>query len=65
MAAISLNILAVELTVDAVVVALGCVVGGVEDVERRAGGARMDWPRDWERAFDDGLLDRVVGWLTR
>jgi hypothetical protein len=63
LAAISPNLIAAEPTIDAVAAALCATTAAAGDVERRVQGAGIDWPRDWDAAFDDELLARVAAWL--
>jgi hypothetical protein len=63
LAAISPNLIAAEPTIDAVAAALCAAPAAAGDVERRVQGAGIDWPRDWDAAFDDELLARVAVWL--
>jgi hypothetical protein len=64
LAAISPNLLAAEVSVEAIAAELGRAVAAVGDVERRVRGSAVRWRRDWDTAFDDALLARVAGWLT-
>ena len=63
MAAISPNLLAPEPTIDAVSQALQTAAGRIDSYEQRAAGSAVAWTRDWDEAFHDALLDRVIGWL--
>jgi len=45
------------------VAGLGTAVGMVDDFERRARGAKVNWSRDWNSSFDDELMKRVVSFL--
>jgi Glycosyl transferase family 2 len=63
MEAISPNIIAAEPTIDGVAHALGEAAAGVDDFERRARGSRVNWSRDWNRSFDDRLMERVEAFL--
>lgn len=61
MAAISPNILAAEPTIEAVAGALREAERRAADTEaRRAGAAATAWPRSWDEALPDRLLDRVL-----
>jgi beta-1,2-rhamnosyltransferase WsaF-like protein/glycosyl transferase family 2 len=64
LAAISPNLVAAEVSVEAIAAKLGQAVAGVGDVERRVLGSDVQWSRDWDTSFDDALLARVAGWLT-
>jgi hypothetical protein len=63
MAAISSNLITVEPTVDGVVAGLREAVAGVGEVERRVSGSDVRWSRDWNRSFDDELMERVEAFL--
>jgi glycosyltransferase involved in cell wall biosynthesis len=63
MAQISGNLVTVAPTVTGVVSGLHQAIGAVDDFERRAAGAAVDWSRDWNRSFDEALLARVEGFL--
>jgi hypothetical protein len=61
--AISPNLIAAEPTVEAIARALCAATAAAGDVERRLDGSRVDWPRDWQAAFDDELMDRISALL--
>jgi glycosyltransferase involved in cell wall biosynthesis len=61
---ISANLITTEATIDAIAAGLVAAAEDVGDGERRAEGARVNWSREWDRSFDDALLERVVGWLV-
>jgi hypothetical protein len=63
MATISPNISAAEPTVEDVAGALVDATAGVNDFQRRVDGSRVDWSDDWDRSFDDGLMERVESLL--
>jgi hypothetical protein len=63
LAAISPNLIAVEPTIEGVAAGLRDAAAGVEDFERRARGSAVRWSRDWDRSFDDALLDRIEAFL--
>jgi hypothetical protein len=60
MAAISPNLIAAEPTVDAIADALCEAAAAAGDVDRRVRGSRVAWCRDWDEAFDDALMARVI-----
>jgi glycosyltransferase involved in cell wall biosynthesis len=62
--AISSNLITAEPSVEAIAAALGQAAAGVEDFERRARGSAVQWSRDWDRSFDDALLERVTAFLA-
>ena len=64
MAEISPNLMTVEPTVEAIAAGLREVAGRVEDLEARARGSHVSWSRDWDRSFEDPLMDRLVELLT-
>lgn len=57
---ISANIVAAEPSIDHIAAALGKAVALAERHEVRAGGARFDWPSNWDRVFDAGFFDRLA-----
>jgi glycosyltransferase involved in cell wall biosynthesis len=63
LAAISPNLITAEPSVAAIAGGLRQAAAGVEDFERRARGSAVRWSRDWDRSFDDALLDRVAAVL--
>jgi hypothetical protein len=65
LAAISPNLIAAEPSIEGVAGALRGAVAQVEDLERRAAGAAVNWSRDWSRSFDRSLLHWVADALRR
>jgi hypothetical protein len=65
MAAISSNLITVEPSIRGVVGGLREAVAAVDQVERRAAGAHVDWSRNWADSFPDELMQRVEGFLRR
>jgi glycosyltransferase involved in cell wall biosynthesis len=65
MAAISSNLITVEPSLDGLAEGLRRAAAGVDAFERRASGSEVRWSRDWNRSFDDGLMDRVQSFLGR
>jgi hypothetical protein len=63
LAGISSNLIAVAPTIDALSEALRRAAEGVENFDRRAAGAHVDWSRDWDVSFGDPLLDRIAAAL--
>jgi glycosyltransferase involved in cell wall biosynthesis len=63
MAAISPNITAAEPTLAGVASALAEAGARVDDFEPRARGSHVDWSSDWDRSFDDELMERVESLL--
>ena len=61
--AVSQNLIAAAPDPAAVAAALSRAAARVDDFAARLEGARFDWPRDWDDAFDDALLDRVSALL--
>jgi glycosyltransferase involved in cell wall biosynthesis len=59
LAAISSNLVCAQPTVESVADALLEAAEAVDDVERRAAGAAVNWSRDWRQSFGDELL----GWV--
>jgi glycosyltransferase involved in cell wall biosynthesis len=56
---ISENLIPVEPTLDAVVAGLAAAVQRIDSYEARARGARFDWPRSWDEAFDDATVTQI------
>ena len=63
MAEISSNLIAVEPTVEGIAAGLLEAAAGVDDLERRAGGSRVNWSRDWNDSLPDALIDRLTASL--
>jgi glycosyltransferase involved in cell wall biosynthesis len=63
MAEISSNLITVEPTIEDIAAGLSEAAAAVEDVERRAAGAHVEWSKDWATSLNDALMDRVVGFL--
>jgi hypothetical protein len=61
--AVSPNLIAAEPTVDGIARALCDAAARVDDLDARVRGSAVRWSRDWDEAFDDALLDRVVAFL--
>jgi hypothetical protein len=61
--AISPNLLPAEPTPDDLGAAVRAAVALRADPEARARGARIDWPTDWDSAWHDALVERVLSWL--
>lgn len=59
LAAISPNLIAASPDPEGVAAALKLAVARSADVDARLAGARFEWPRDWDEAFDDALLGRL------
>jgi len=57
MARISTNLITEEPTVEGIAAGLRKAVEGVSDYERRVRGSAVRWSTDWDRSFDDRLLD--------
>jgi hypothetical protein len=64
MEAISSNLIAPEPTLDGVAAGLVRAAEAAEDPEARVRGSQVEWPRDWDAAFDDGLMNQVADWLA-
>jgi glycosyltransferase involved in cell wall biosynthesis len=63
LSAVSSNLIATAPDAAAVAAALPEAIRRTGDFPARRAGARFDWPRDWNEAFDDALLDRVAALL--
>ena len=63
MAAISPNLLAPAPTIEAVSRALCAAAARIDRYEERAAGSAVAWSSDWDEAFDDELVERLIGWL--
>jgi hypothetical protein len=60
---ISGNLIAVPVSVDGLAQALATAAARVDDVDRRLAGTAVNWSRDWDQSFDEGLLDRISSYL--
>jgi hypothetical protein len=49
--------------VDAIEGGLSDAVAGIEDVDRRIRGSRVDWSRSWQESFDDALTERIKSFV--
>jgi hypothetical protein len=58
--AISSNFVVTDATVDGVERGLRQAVGRIGRYAERVAGARVNWSRSWDEAFDDGVRNRVV-----
>jgi GT2 family glycosyltransferase len=65
LAQISANLITVEPSVDAIAAGLFEAARGVEDLDRRARGSRVHWSREWDRSFDDRLMEQLTAALHR
>jgi glycosyltransferase involved in cell wall biosynthesis len=63
LAALSPNLVAAAPDLDAVTEAIVRATAAAGDVARRLAGSRVEWPREWDEAFGDALLERVEGLL--
>ncbi len=63
LAAISSNLIAAAPDVESVTSALKEAIVRSEDFPARCRGASFDWPRDWDEAFDEALLERIAALL--
>ena len=63
MARISENLLVAEPSIKGVAAALREAVESAADGELRVRSAAVRWPRDWESAFDDTVVDQVLSFL--
>ncbi|MGK2933490.1 MAG: rhamnosyltransferase WsaF family glycosyltransferase [Solirubrobacterales bacterium] len=57
--AISPNLISGPPDLPGVVSGLRLAAGQIDDFEARVAGAKVDWPNDWDEAFDDALLARI------
>jgi hypothetical protein len=60
---ISSNFIGVGPTVKDIVAGLKAAVAKVEQLEQRLVGAKVNWCRDWDEAFDDSVMERVESFL--
>jgi hypothetical protein len=65
LAVISPNLIVAEPGLDDLAEALAAAAGRVKDFEARAAGSRVRWSRSWKETFDDGLMERVEGFLEQ
>ena len=63
MSAISENLITAEPTREGIAAGIAKAIAGVDDVERRARGARLDWTTSWDEALDARVVDRLRGFL--
>jgi WsaF, C-terminal domain/WsaF, N-terminal domain len=63
MAAISENLITAEPTREGIAAGIAEAIANVDDVERRARGARIDWNTSWEEALNDEVVERLHGFL--
>jgi glycosyltransferase involved in cell wall biosynthesis len=63
MAAISSNLITVEPSVEAIAAGLRNAAADVEDYARRVRGSDVSWSRDWDRSFDQRLIERAAAAL--
>ncbi len=63
MSRISPNLITVEPSVDGVAAGIAEAVAAAGDSERRAAGAAVNWPSDWDRALPDELMTKVEAML--
>ena len=42
---------------------LSDAVAGIDDVDRRIRGSRVDWSRSWQESFDDALTERIKSFV--
>jgi Glycosyl transferase family 2 len=61
--AISPNLVGAQPGLDGISAALRYAVARVDDFERRAAGADVEWSSDWDASFDDELMARVESFL--
>ena len=64
LAAISSNLVGAQPGLDGITAALGDAAARVDDFERRAAGANVQWSSDWDASFDDKLMARVDSFLA-
>lgn len=64
MTEISANLLAPAPTVSAIAGALGQAATAIDDYERRAEGAAVNWSRDWNESFSDTLVAHAISMLN-
>jgi hypothetical protein len=63
LAEISESLVAVEPTVEGIKRGLREAVAGLDDVERRERGAKVNWSTNWETSFNPEVMDRVTALL--
>jgi hypothetical protein len=61
---ISTNLIAVEPTLEGVLAGLNRAISRVDDYEERMRGARLDWPTDWNDAFEPDAINKIVSFLS-
>jgi len=63
MAEVSTNLITVQPTLEGIAAGLLEAAAGVDDLERRASGSRVNWSRDWNDSLPNALIDRLVASL--
>jgi glycosyltransferase involved in cell wall biosynthesis len=63
MSRISANLIVAEPSITGVAAALKEAVATAGDSELRARGAAVNWPRDWDSALNDEVIDRLVSFI--
>ncbi|UPT96059.1 glycosyltransferase [Bradyrhizobium barranii subsp. apii] len=61
---ISTNLIAVEATLEGVIGGLKEAISRVEQYDQRIQGARLDWPTDWNDAFEPAAIKKIVDFLS-
>jgi len=62
--AISTNLIAVEPTLEGVVEGLKEAIVRVDQFDQRLKGAQIDWPTDWNDAFEPNAMKKMVDFLS-
>ncbi|MER8569386.1 glycosyltransferase [Mesorhizobium sp. M0924] len=61
---ISTNLIAVEPTLEGVVAGLKDAISRVDQYDKRLQGSRFDWPTDWNDAFSQATMKKIVDFLS-
>ncbi len=61
--AISQNIIAVEPTIEGVMLGLRQAAATIEDYDKRVRGSRVQWSSDWDTTFSDGVMTRILHFI--
>jgi hypothetical protein len=63
MSEISENLITAEPTREGIAAGIAEAIANVDDFERRARGAKIDWTTSWDDALNDELVERLRGFL--
>ncbi len=61
---ISTNLIPVEPTLEGVVAGLKDAISRVDQYDKRLQGSRFNWPTDWDAAFSEAAMKKIVDFLA-